>query len=211
MVTSGAAPIVDDKYRQIARELGEFGWSAYADFVDAAKVQALAAELRAGWKEGEFRRAMIGTGKNKILRTDIRSDYVHWLDPANVTASQQAYLDELELLRQAINQTLFLGLFEFEGHLAWYPPGAFYRKHVDQFRGTEHRIVTAVLYLNDDWQAADGGALRLHLPHNETSMLQDILPAGGTLATFITQAMYHEVLPATRDRLSITGWFCNRR
>ena len=86
MVTSGAAPIVDDKYRQIARELGEFGWSAYADFVDAAKVQALAAELRAGWKEGEFRRAMIGTGKNKILRTDIRSDYVHWLDPARARA-----------------------------------------------------------------------------------------------------------------------------
>jgi SM-20-related protein len=211
MVTSGAAPIVDDKYQQIARELGEFGWSVYADFIDRAKVQALAADMRAGWQEGEFRRAMIGTGDKKVLRTDIRSDYVHWLDPASVTPSQQRYLDELELLRQAINQTLFLGLFEFEGHLAWYPPSAFYKKHVDQFRGAEHRIVTAVLYLNDDWQAADGGALRLHLPHNETPMLQDILPAGGTLATFITQAMYHEVLPATRDRLSITGWFCNRR
>ena len=211
MTTSGAAPIIDDKYRQIAGELGEFGWSVFPDFVDAAGVQALANDMRAGWQEGEFRRAMIGTGDNKVLRTDIRSDYVHWLDPATATRSQQNYFDELELLRRAINETLFLGLFEFEGHLAWYPPGAFYKKHVDQFRGTEHRIVTAVLYLNEDWQGTEGGALRLHLQDQESAQFQDVLPVGGTLVSFVTHAMYHEVLPASRDRLSITGWFCHRR
>jgi len=211
MTTSGAAPIIEDKYQHIARELGEFGWSVFPEFIDPATTWALAAELRDGWEEGEFRRAMIGTGDKKMLRTDIRSDYVHWLDPDQVSPAQQSYLDELEILRQTINQTLLLGLFEFEGHLAWYPPGAFYKKHVDQFRGTEHRIVTVVLYLNDDWQAADGGALRLHLPDNDVSPIQDVLPTGGTLAAFITNSMYHEVLPATRDRLSITGWFCRRR
>lgn len=211
MGSSGAEPVVDDKYQLIARELGEFGWSVYAGFLDQTQVDALAADARSGWEGGEFRRAMIGTGDNKVVRTDIRNDYVHWLDPAFATQSQQACFAEFELLRLAINQALFLGLFDFEAHLAWYPPGSFYRKHVDQFRGTEHRVVTVVLYLNNNWQAEQGGALRLHLPHNGVSPVQDILPAGGTLACFVTHAMYHEVLPATRDRLSITGWFCQRR
>jgi SM-20-related protein len=209
MATSGAVTTsgFDDKFQRIARELGEFGWSVFPDFLACDQVRALAADTRAGWEEGGFRRAMIGTGDNKVLRTDIRSDYVHWLDPASATPAQQDYLDELELLRLCINQNLYLGLFEFEGHLAWYPPGAYYRKHVDQFRGTEHRLVTAVLYLNDDWQAQDGGALRLYYDRDDRERYQDIFPVGGTLVTFLTNGMFHEVLPAQRDRLSITGWF----
>ena len=211
MAISGAAPITEDKYQLIARELGEFGWSVFPDFIGKSAVEALAADARSGWEEGEFRRAMIGTGDNKVVRTDIRNDYVHWLDPTLLTPSQQACFDEFELLRLAVNQVLFLGLFELESHLAWYPPGSFYKKHVDQFRGTEHRVVTVVLYLNDDWRTGQGGELRLYPDKDNHAVFQDVLPTGGTLACFVTNAMVHEVLPATRDRLSMTGWFCNRR
>ena len=35
----------------------------------------------------------------------------------------------------------------------------------------------------------------------------DLYPEGGSLAVFMSAGFEHEVLPATRDRLSITGWF----
>jgi SM-20-related protein len=69
------------------------------------------------------------------------------------------------------------------------------------------RVLSCVLYLNETWTAEDGGALRLHLPGAETC---DVLPVGGTLACFLSERFEHEVMPATRKRLSIAGWFKRR-
>jgi SM-20-related protein len=102
---------------------------------------------------------------------------------------------------------LYLGLEDFESHFALYPPGAFYLKHLDRFRDNDRRTVSAVLYLNQDWQAEQGGALRLYLADGET---RDVLPQAGSLLVFLSADMPHEVLPATRDRLSLTGWFRRR-
>lgn len=41
------------------------------------------------------------------------------------------------------------------------PTGAFYRRHLDRFRDDDRRMVSAVLYLNEDWQPQDGGQLRM--------------------------------------------------
>jgi len=35
----------------------------------------------------------------------------------------------------------------------------------------------------------------------------DLLPEGGSLVVFLSAGFEHEVLPATRERMSITGWF----
>ncbi len=37
-----------------------------------------------------------------------------------------------------------------------------------------------------------------------------MLPQLGTLAVFLSANLPHEVLPATRERLSLTGWFRRR-
>jgi SM-20-related protein len=39
---------------------------------------------------------------------------------------------------------------------------------------------------------------------------QDISPVGSRTVVFLSADMLHEVLPATRDRLSLTGWFRRR-
>lgn len=100
-----------------------------------------------------------------------------------------------------------LGLEDFESHFALYPPGAFYLKHVDRFRDDDRRMVSAVLYLNDDWLPEHGGQLRMYL---DESLEQDVVPNGGCLVVFLSGDIPHEVLPATRDRLSLTGWFRRR-
>ena len=72
-------------------------------------------------------------------------------------------LERFETLRLELNRELQLGLLDFECHFAVYPPGAFYRRHLDRFATDDRRTLSCVLYLNDAWSAQDGGALRLHL------------------------------------------------
>ncbi len=107
-----------------------------------------------------------------------------------------------------INASLFLGLEDFEGHFALYPPGAYYQKHVDRFRDDDARTVSAVLYLNRDWSVEQGGELRMYFPDERTL---DLPPLAGRLVVFLSgEFPEHEVLPASRERLSLTGWFRRR-
>jgi SM-20-related protein len=75
------------------------------------------------------------------------------------------------------------------------------------FRDDDRRTVSVVIYLNADWLPEQGGALRLH-PDGKCT--EDILPLGSRLVLFLSADMLHEVLPATRNRLSLAGWFKRR-
>ncbi|MGE0433966.1 MAG: 2OG-Fe(II) oxygenase, partial [Planctomycetota bacterium] len=174
--------------------------------------------------EGQFRKAGVGRGRTWEVRPEIRTDFVHWIDPTNPTAPQAGWLALIEQLRLQINAAMFLGAFEYEGMLAVYPPGSFYRRHLDRFRDTPHRLVTVSLYLNDGWHDgtdADGGQLRLYLPRGgETTMppdepsadapFVDVWPHAGTVVIFRSDLIWHEVLPSRRERHSLTGWLRRR-
>ena len=200
----------DEIFDQIAETIGRDGWCVFQNFLSDSLTSQLASECITSWQQGDFRRAGVGFGAQRQVRPEIRSDHVMWLDPLQLSPIQQSYFDILESLRLALNRRLFLSLFEYEGHFAIYPPGSFYRKHLDQFKAVQYRIVTCILYLNTDWRAEDGGMLRMYCdPDDETSFL-DVLPKGGTLVSFLSAELYHEVLPSRRDRASITGWFKTR-
>jgi len=198
-----------NKFDRIVADLMETGLSVCDDFVSPLLVSSMALEARELQQSGAFRHARIGRGASMQLRPEIRNDRIYWLDTENPTAIQQPYLLDLETLRQYINRNLFLGLFEYEGHFALYPSGASYDIHYDRFIGALERVVTCILYLNDNWQAEDGGALNIHQGHDASTLQlpMQVLPQGGRLVTFISEQFPHEVLPATRDRLSLTGWF----
>ncbi len=200
------------KQRQagIAQDLAQQGWSVSDDYLSPLEFSRLAAESESLLRAGVFRPAGVGRGAGLMVRPDVRSDKVLWLDPERCSSTQRRYLARLEALRAGINQTLFLGLFEFEGHLAVYPPGSYYRKHLDQFQGMGHRTVTAILYLNQNWQPEDGGQLRIYTDPNDPAHYEELLPLGGRLVTFLSARFLHEVMPARRQRLSITGWFKKR-
>jgi SM-20-related protein len=68
-------------------------------------------------------------------------------------------------------------------------------------------MVSAVIYLTHDWLPEHGGQLRMFL---KDGAQYDVQPTGGSLVVFLSGDMPHEVLPATRDRLSLTGWFRRR-
>lgn len=179
------------------------------DFLAADIVRDIREYAQHAWRTGAFRQAGIGQGKLEV-QPDIRSDQVLWLEPAQCDGAVAAYFAALECLRQTINRELYLGLFDYEAHLAIYAPGSFYKKHLDQFRGSNLRTVTTTFYLNADWQPQHGGQLRLYTHSEDPARQLDVLPAAGTLVTFLSGEYYHEVLPATRERLSLTGWFRRR-
>lgn len=192
-------------FQTIINDLATQGWSVSHDFLAPSATLTLAHETQQLHAHGGMRQA--GVSQARKISPDIRGDFIFWLEEPNLSAAQRDYLSALENLRQAVNAYLQLGIFEFEGHAALYPPGSFYRRHLDCFQNSNLRRLTCILYLNQDWNPQDGGHLRFYL--DETHSL-DIAPTGGTLVTFLSDRFWHEVLPANRDRMSITGWFKRR-
>ncbi|RLW63384.1 MAG: hypothetical protein B6D71_10305 [gamma proteobacterium symbiont of Stewartia floridana] len=196
-----------DKYGHLALALADKGWSVTEDFLPATLIKQLADEAREAYGSNQFHRAGVGRGKSFSVKRGIRSDLIKWLNPAQCTTAQLQYLDALEGLRQIINRTLYLGLFEFEAHLAIYPPGTYYREHLDQIKNDGRRLVTCVLYLNTSWSSSDGGQLRLFTNPSDKQQYEEIMPIGGRMVCFLSSRMLHAVMPAHDERLSITGWF----
>ncbi len=185
------------------------GWVVLSDFIPQETVRELQAQAQAQWSAGEFHAAGIGRGQELNVNESIRSDQIQWLERAEQGALAD-YQNFMEVLRLSLNQALYLGLFEFEAHLAVYPPGAFYRRHLDNSRGTSARLVTAILYLNEAWQATDCGQLRLYTDGSDGGEYIDVFPEAGTLVLFHSTRFWHEVMPARRERFSLTGWLRSR-
>ncbi|MBF7730027.1 2OG-Fe(II) oxygenase [Pseudomonas sp. N040] len=196
----------DSLSKRLVDELAERGWTTTDSFLPPALTRALAAECRQRHALGLLAPAGVGRGTAQAVREAVRGDSIQWLEPGQAPATD-AYLAALETLRQQLNRSLYLGLEDVESHFALYPPGAFYQKHLDRFRDDDRRALSVVFYLNDDWQAAEGGALRLHPAGQSTA---DLLPQAGRLVLFRSAELLHEVLPASRERLSLTGWFRRR-
>lgn len=192
--------------QRIVDDLVESGWSLQHNAVSNTLTRQLAQECHQRIEQGAFTPAGTGRGSALAVREQTRGDHILWLD-AGQSAVCDSYLQWLDDLRQAINRSLYLGLQDFEGHFACYPPGAFYRRHLDRFRDDDRRTVTAVFFLNEDWHSEQGGALRLYLADGE---IRDVLPQAGTLVVFMSADLPHEVLPTERERLSLTGWFRRR-
>jgi SM-20-related protein len=194
---------------RICAAIANEGCAVEADFLPQANVAKLADEARERDAAGEFHAAGVGLGAARVQRSDVRGDRILWLDQSLARSAQQPFWQELDALRLALNETLLLGLFSFEGHYALYPPGSYYCRHRDQFRGagsSDIRVISCAMYLNENWALADGGALRIY----DGERVRDVLPVAGTLVCFLSDRFEHEVLPATRERLALTGWFRRR-
>ncbi|SDQ47622.1 2OG-Fe(II) oxygenase [Pseudoxanthomonas sp. CF125] len=188
----------------LAEGLDQHGACLLLGFPNASATLALRSALRLLQADGNLRAAEVGHGRSHQLRIAIRGDDTRWMD-ADSGAAATAYLSALRSLRVAMNRRLFLGMEEEEAQFACYPAGASYHRHSDQFQDSDTRVLSMVSYLNDDWLPEHGGALRLYLPQGTI----DVLPHAGTSVAFLS-GIEHEVLPATRERLSVAAWLRKR-
>ena len=201
----------------IIDDLSENGYAICEGFLPALIIQALADKAEKRFIDGEMLAAKTGKATN-VQQATYRNDSIYWLDEDSLNINTQAYFTQMNALKTALNQSLFMNLYDIETHLAVYPIGGVYLKHLDQFVQKnavpkQARQLSSVLYLNDNWQAHEGGELRLYMNGTGTDNVNnhiDILPIASRLVLFLSADFWHEVLPATRNRISLTGWFRTR-
>ena len=195
-----------DAFRiRLLDRLADEGYAVFPDLLRPAVARELREEMEGFRESGAFRPA--GVGKGEATRApEIRRDGTLWFDPNAFSPVQAKLALVIEAIREDLNAGLFLGLWDWEGHYAIYPPGAFYRKHLDRFANDSKRTVSMVFFFNPEWNADDGGLLRLETENG----LLDVPPGSGTAVFFLSDRIPHEVLETKRDRFSFAGWFRTR-
>jgi len=202
-------------------QITDRGYCVMDNFLSPSVIDTLASEILVLENGALLHAANTGRAQTTV-NTKFRGDSIYWLNEAEASPAQQTYFDEMERLRYGLNRHLYLGLDLLESHLALYPIGAGYQKHLDRFKANDNsqlpqRQISCILYLNKDWLEEDGGYLRLYLNADDatdgivaTASSLDIAPIAGRLVMFLSDTFYHEVMPANRARMSLTGWFLNR-
>ncbi|NVJ89780.1 MAG: 2OG-Fe(II) oxygenase [Flavobacteriaceae bacterium] len=170
------------------------------NFLDNHKLDAIQSFFKSHLDE--FSKAGIGALGDNIIRNDIRGDYTYWLD-----RQRDVVLNEIwSLIDETIyiyNRYCFLGLSGYEFHLAHYPKGGHYDRHLDQFNNRNNRTISMIIYLNKNWQKGDGGELEIFLEDNSSILVE---PIEARCVMFKSAVVPHAVLASNKQRFSLTGW-----
>lgn len=195
----------DHEFTIAANALAADGWCVMSNLMTDVQTRELADECTAMHHAQLLLPARTGAARDSA---GLRGDSTYWFASGAMSEPQQGFADRLDSLRVALSRTLMLGMVDCESHYAVYRPGARYARHRDCLRDNDARVVSCVFYLNQQWQQSEGGALRLYLADDTA---RDIYPHAGSLLLFLSSQFEHEVLPATRDRMSIASWMRQRR
>jgi SM-20-related protein len=162
----------------------------------------LKGNLMALYDKEELELAGIGNAHLLSHNKDIRRDKIFWLDRANEDKHENAFFDFIDEFVAYLNQTCFAGIKSYEFHYALYEKGAFYKKHLDQFKLDSGRAFSMIMYLNEGWVEGDGGELKIY----QEADFQIISPENRKCVFFKSDELPHEVLPSNVKRMSVTGW-----
>jgi SM-20-related protein len=182
--------------------LAQQDYAIIDDFFEVHSLSELINFFEQKIKEDRLAKAAIGTSINKKIIGEIRGDYTFWLDKKRDEEALSLF-NTLDEMKDLFNRLFFLSLSDYEFHLALYPKGTFYKKHLDQFQGRNNRMISMIIYLNSNWQNGDGGELKIY-PEGKDP--RTIAPLMNRCVLFRSDVLYHEVLTANRERKSLTGW-----
>jgi len=145
-----------------------------------------------------------GTGWGDLTDTKEkhRTDTIHWLDRVHNNVFENHFFDVMDAFVLHLNTTCYTGIKSYEFHYTRYGVGSYYKAHRDQFRDKDARQFSVIIYLNTDWEQADGGELCVYGEKGK----QLIAPLNDQCVFFKSNELLHEVLVTHSPRLSITGW-----
>ncbi len=192
---------------EAVRKIPEEPYAVIDNFILPETVSGLREEIEHLRNQNELIPAGISKNGEKI--TEIRNDSIAWITRDSTLPYAREWFGITEEMRAILREELFLSLHETELMLAWYAPGQFYKKHLDTFRGSEktRRLVTTVLYLNDTYTHENEGCLRVFPEKSGYPEIVDLEPMPGRLVLFLSEHLWHEVLPTRADRYSSAAWF----
>lgn len=195
--------------QKIVDDLTHSGLSIIEHMFEEDLLESLYHEILINEQENHLQNAKIGRLDKLALSPEIRRDKIKWLDSS--TEAQKLFFTQLEHLRVELNKNLMLGLFDVEAHYAVYQKGDFYKKHLDSFKGSENRIISIVIYLNQNWHESDGGSLHIYQNMDDQAPLFSVAPTWGKTIMFLSEEIPHEVQVSNKTRYSIAVWFRVRK
>ncbi len=189
------------------RKISEEPFAVIDNFLPPETVNGLREEIEQLRNQNELIPAGISKSGEKI--SEIRNDSIAWITRDSTLSYAREWFGITEEMRAILREELFLALHETELMLAWYAPNQFYKKHLDTFRGSEksRRIVTTVLYLNENYKPENEGCLRVYPEKSGYPETVDVEPLPGRLVLFLSEYLWHEVLPTRANRYSSAAWF----
>lgn len=170
------------------------------DFITEADFATVMAFFSTKLAENKLLKAAIGSS-NRLVDETIRGDYTYWLDQEQDVELKPIF-DLLDEAIQKLNRYCYLGLTGSEFHLAHYPEGTFYKKHLDQFKEKSTRVISFIIYLNENWKKGDGGELKVFQDGGDYL----IQPLARRCVLFKSGTVPHEVQKTNVSRYSLTGW-----
>ncbi|MCB0760545.1 MAG: 2OG-Fe(II) oxygenase [Flavobacteriales bacterium] len=180
-------------------ELAENDYVIIDDFLDEELFRKIMAHCSRHLPD--FTQAGIGSLGDFTIQEGIRGDRTYWLERSR-DIDLRAFWDLVDEAIHIMNRYCYLSISDSEFHLAHYPKGSFYDRHLDQFAGRNNRMISMVIYLNELWQPGDGGELEIF--RDDDSVIVE--PLAKRCALFKSADVPHQVLMAHKNRFSLTGW-----
>ncbi|XP_044747045.1 egl nine homolog 1 isoform X2 [Coccinella septempunctata] len=206
---------MDDMVNIIIEDLNAHGLCVLDDFCGPQIGKAVLQEVLNIYSKGIFQDGQL-VSKSKNDAQSIRSDKILWVDGKEPHCRYIGQvLKKIDALIMRANKTPNngkLGCYNINGRTkamcAVYPgSGTHYVKHVDN-PNHDGRCVTAIYYLNLNWDVKkDGGVLRIY-PESEKEKMAEVAPLFDRLIFFWSDRQNpHEVQPAYSTRYAITLWY----
>lgn len=186
-------------------QLSEDNYTIIDQFISDEELAIFRSFFRSQQENDALTKAGIGTLDQFQIKEEIRGDYIKWLDPERDTR-MTPFFDRIDTVIRMLNRYCYLSLSGAEFHLAHYPVGTYYKRHLDQFQNRNNRLISVILYLNDDWEPGNGGELKVFLDDRE----EIIDPVARRVVLLRSNLVEHEVLMTNKDRYSITGWLLHQ-
>ena len=191
----------EDTWINWVDQLSEDNYLVIDDFIEDQELDVFLSYFQESLEEDDFKPAGIGTGQDFQLKREIRGDKIKWLDRSK-DLELTRFFERVDETIGVLNRYCYLSLSGSEFHMAHYPQGTFYKRHLDQFNSRSNRLISVILYLNKNWQEGDGGELKVFLNGEERT----IAPIAKRCVIMRSDKVEHEVMITNKDRYSLPGW-----
>ncbi|XP_024867071.1 egl nine homolog 1 [Temnothorax curvispinosus] len=214
---SNLKQLLDKICPYVIRDMDKYGVCVVDKFLGKERGLKVLNEVLNMYSAGLFQDGQLVSNKGSAndLKT-IRGDQIIWLDGKEEQCENIGTLisqvDAIIMKANKMHNNGKIGNYTITGRtkamVACYPGhGSHYVKHVDN-PNRDGRCITAIYYLNRDWDVKENGGLLRIFPEGWRDQVANIEPLFDRILFFWSDRRNpHEVQPAFKTRYAITLWY----
>ncbi|XP_036140101.1 egl nine homolog 1 [Monomorium pharaonis] len=214
---SNLEELLDKICQYVIRDMDKYGVCVVDKFLGKERGLKVLNEVLNMYSAGLFQDGQLVSNKGSAndLKT-IRGDQIIWLDGKEDHCENVGTLisqvDAIIMRANKMHNNGKIGNYTITGRtkamVACYPGhGSHYVKHVDN-PNRDGRCITAIYYLNRDWDVKENGGLLRIFPEGWRDQVANIEPLFDRILFFWSDRRNpHEVQPAFKTRYAITLWY----